>query len=128
MAGASVGEGRANFAVGEVERPVPAGPAVEHGPVGGSRGRGCDEVGRPWRMVLRDRHSSRAARARRVSSTASLAARAAVAVGCDAVFMETHPDPDKGLSDGPNMVVLDRLETMLRHLTILRETVLAFEN
>jgi 2-dehydro-3-deoxyphosphooctonate aldolase (KDO 8-P synthase) len=55
-------------------------------------------------------------------------ARAAVAVGCDAVFMETHPDPDKGLSDGPNMVVLDRLEAMLRQLTILRETVLAFGN
>ena len=58
----------------------------------------------------------------------SVLSRAAVAVGCDAVFMETHPDPDKGLSDGPNMVVLDRLEAMLRQLTILRETVLAFEN
>ena len=42
--------------------------------------------------------------------------------------METHPDPDNGLSDGPNMVVLDRLESMLKQLTILRETVLAFEN
>jgi 2-dehydro-3-deoxyphosphooctonate aldolase (KDO 8-P synthase) len=58
----------------------------------------------------------------------SVLSRAAVAVGCDAVFMETHPDPDKGLSDGPNMVVLDRLEAMLKELTILRETVLAFEN
>jgi 2-dehydro-3-deoxyphosphooctonate aldolase (KDO 8-P synthase) len=50
-------------------------------------------------------------------------ARAAVAVGCDAVFMETHPDPDKALSDGPNMIVLDHLETLLKQLTILRTTV-----
>jgi 2-dehydro-3-deoxyphosphooctonate aldolase (KDO 8-P synthase) len=49
-------------------------------------------------------------------------ARAAVAVGCDAVFMETHPDPDKALSDGPNMIVLDQLETLLKQLTILRTT------
>ncbi len=54
-------------------------------------------------------------------------ARAAVAVGCDAVFMETHPDPDKAKSDGPNMVVLDQLETLLRQLTVLRETVLSFD-
>jgi len=54
-------------------------------------------------------------------------ARAAVAVGCDAVFMETHPDPDKAKSDGPNMVYLDKLETLLRQLTVLREAVLSFE-
>jgi 2-dehydro-3-deoxyphosphooctonate aldolase (KDO 8-P synthase) len=54
-------------------------------------------------------------------------ARAAVAVGCDAVFMETHPTPDKAKSDGPNMVYLDKLETLLRQLTVLRETVLSFE-
>jgi len=54
-------------------------------------------------------------------------ARAAVAVGCDAVFLETHPDPDNAKSDGPNMVVLDQLETLLRQLTILRETVLSFD-
>ena len=52
--------------------------------------------------------------------------RAAVAVGCDAVFMETHPDPDNALSDGPNMVVLDKLEQLLRQLTLLREAVLSF--
>ena len=33
-------------------------------------------------------------------------ARAAVAVGVDAVFMEVHPDPDRALSDGPNMIPL----------------------
>ncbi len=54
-------------------------------------------------------------------------ARAAVAVGCDAVFMETHPDPDQAFSDGPNMIVLDKLEKLLNQLSILRETVLSFE-
>lgn len=55
-------------------------------------------------------------------------ARAAVAVGCDAVFMETHPDPDNAKSDGPNMVFLDKLETLLLQLTALRETILSFED
>ena len=54
-------------------------------------------------------------------------ARAAVAVGCDAVFMETHPDPENAKSDGPNMVFLDKLEPLLRQLTTLRETFLTFE-
>lgn len=40
-------------------------------------------------------------------------ARAAVAAGCDAVFMEVHEDPDKALCDGPNMIKLDELEKML---------------
>jgi 2-dehydro-3-deoxyphosphooctonate aldolase (KDO 8-P synthase) len=52
--------------------------------------------------------------------------RAAVAAGCDAVFMETHPTPDSAKSDGPNMVVLDQLETLLQQLSILRETLLSF--
>lgn len=54
-------------------------------------------------------------------------ARAAVAIGCDAVFMETHPDPDKAKSDGPNMVVLDQLEPILQQLTRLRETILSLD-
>jgi 2-dehydro-3-deoxyphosphooctonate aldolase (KDO 8-P synthase) len=54
--------------------------------------------------------------------------RAAVAAGCDAVFMETHPDPDRALSDGPNMVVLDQLETLLLQLTQLRSLVLSFQS
>jgi 2-dehydro-3-deoxyphosphooctonate aldolase (KDO 8-P synthase) len=45
-------------------------------------------------------------------------ARAAVAAGCDAVFMETHPRPDEALSDGPNSIPLDEfpalVETCLR--------------
>lgn len=39
--------------------------------------------------------------------------RAAVAVGCDALFVETHPDPDNAPSDGPNMVPIDELEGIL---------------
>ena len=43
-------------------------------------------------------------------------ARAAVAVGVAAVFLETHQDPDKAPSDGPNMVPLKDLEPLLREL------------
>ncbi|HWT31452.1 MAG TPA: 3-deoxy-8-phosphooctulonate synthase [Propylenella sp.] len=43
-------------------------------------------------------------------------ARAAVAVGVAAVFVETHQDPDKAPSDGPNMVPLDRMEALLERL------------
>jgi 2-dehydro-3-deoxyphosphooctonate aldolase (KDO 8-P synthase) len=43
-------------------------------------------------------------------------ARAAVAVGIAAVFMETHPDPDNAPSDGPNMVPLRQLEGLLSEL------------
>ena len=49
-------------------------------------------------------------------------ARAAVAVGVDGLFMEVHPDPDKALSDGPNMVPLHRLETLLEQLLAIRAT------
>ncbi|HDK41303.1 MAG TPA: 3-deoxy-8-phosphooctulonate synthase, partial [Nitrospirae bacterium] len=38
-------------------------------------------------------------------------ARAAVAVGCDAVFLEVHESPDKALCDGPNMLGLDEFQT-----------------
>jgi 2-dehydro-3-deoxyphosphooctonate aldolase (KDO 8-P synthase) len=52
-------------------------------------------------------------------------ARAAVAVGVDGLFMEVHPDPDKGLSDGPNMIPLHRVEKLLAQLVKIRQTVLA---
>ena len=52
-------------------------------------------------------------------------ARAAVAVGVDGLFMETHPDPDNALSDGPNMVPLQRLEALLSQLLALRQVVAA---
>jgi 2-dehydro-3-deoxyphosphooctonate aldolase (KDO 8-P synthase) len=45
-------------------------------------------------------------------------ARAAVAVGIAGIFMETHPDPDKALSDGPNAWPLDKMESLL---TVLKE-------
>lgn len=40
--------------------------------------------------------------------------RAAVAAGVDGLFLEVHPEPERGLSDGPNMWPLDRLEELLR--------------
>jgi 2-dehydro-3-deoxyphosphooctonate aldolase (KDO 8-P synthase) len=40
-------------------------------------------------------------------------ARAAVAVGVDGLFMEVHPEPDKALCDGPNMMSLDEVEKIL---------------
>ncbi len=47
---------------------------------------------------------------------APLLARAAVAAGADAVFMEVHPDPDRALCDGANSLPLDRLEPVLVRL------------
>lgn len=52
-------------------------------------------------------------------------ARAAVAVGCDAVFLETHPEPEKSPSDGPNMVPLDQVHSLLEQLVKIHETVTA---
>jgi 2-dehydro-3-deoxyphosphooctonate aldolase (KDO 8-P synthase) len=46
-------------------------------------------------------------------------ARAAVAVGIAGLFMETHPDPDQALSDGPNAWPLDRMEALLTTLQAL---------
>ena len=43
-------------------------------------------------------------------------ARAAIAVGVAAVFMETHPDPDNAPSDGPNMVPLSKMPSLLKQL------------
>ncbi|HVA50722.1 MAG TPA: 3-deoxy-8-phosphooctulonate synthase [Pirellulales bacterium] len=50
-------------------------------------------------------------------------ARAATAIGVDGLFFETHPDPDKSPSDGPNMVPLDEFGNLLARLVRLRETV-----
>ncbi len=50
-------------------------------------------------------------------------ARAAVAVGCDALFMEIHPDPDNALSDGPNMLPLDQLPDLLEQVKALHSAV-----
>ena len=52
-------------------------------------------------------------------------ARAAVAVGISGLFMETHPDPAKALSDGPNAVPLDRMKELLESLVAIDSVVKA---
>lgn len=51
-------------------------------------------------------------------------AKAAIAVGADGLFIETHPDPANAKSDGANMLQLDLLEPLLVKLTKLREAIL----
>lgn len=51
--------------------------------------------------------------------------RAAVAVGCDGLFLETHPDPDNAQSDGPNMIHLERLESVLTGCVRIRAALAA---
>ncbi len=50
-------------------------------------------------------------------------ARAALAVGVDGLFFETHPEPEKSLSDGPNMVPLRELAGLLSRLLRIRAVV-----
>jgi 2-dehydro-3-deoxyphosphooctonate aldolase (KDO 8-P synthase) len=50
-------------------------------------------------------------------------ARAGIAAGIDGIFMETHPDPKNALSDGANMLSLDKTEALLSRLVKLRKTV-----
>ena len=49
--------------------------------------------------------------------------RAAIAVGADGIFMETHPDPAHAKSDGANMLRLDLAEQLLEHLVAIRKTI-----
>ena len=56
---------------------------------------------------------------------AAALARAAVAVGVDGLFMEVHPDPDKALSDGPNMIPLHRVEKLLLQLLEIRQVIVS---
>jgi 2-dehydro-3-deoxyphosphooctonate aldolase (KDO 8-P synthase) len=49
--------------------------------------------------------------------------RAAVAVGIAGIFMETHPDPEKALSDGPNAWPLGKMKVLLETLVVLDSTV-----
>jgi 2-dehydro-3-deoxyphosphooctonate aldolase (KDO 8-P synthase) len=53
-------------------------------------------------------------------------ARAAMALGAEGLFCETHPDPDSSPSDGPNIVPLDQFAPMLRRLLAIRATVSQF--
>ena len=52
-------------------------------------------------------------------------ARAAVAAGCDALFLEVHPDPDRALSDGPNSLHINDLQDLLRLCLRIREAISA---
>lgn len=52
---------------------------------------------------------------------APVLARAAVAAGCDGVFIETHPNPAKALSDGPNMIPLRDMPKLLETLCRIRK-------
>ena len=54
-------------------------------------------------------------------------AKAAVAAGCDTLFLEVHPEPDQALSDGPNALRLDDLEALLRTCLRIRRAVEAVE-
>lgn len=51
-------------------------------------------------------------------------AKAAIAVGANGLFIETHPDPSKAKSDGANMLQLDLLDDLLAKLTKIREAIL----
>ena len=52
---------------------------------------------------------------------APVLARAAVAAGCDGVFIETHENPAKALSDGPNQIPLAKLPALLKKLGAIHE-------
>lgn len=54
---------------------------------------------------------------------APLLARAAVAAGADGIFIETHPDPDRALCDGPNSLPLSRIKPLLKTLTAIHGAV-----
>ncbi len=54
-------------------------------------------------------------------------ARAAMAVGIDGLFFETHPDPDSSPSDGPNMVPLDQVAGFLDRLLRIRDVIESFD-
>lgn len=53
-------------------------------------------------------------------------AKAAIAVGADGLFIETHPEPCKAKSDGANMLPLDMLEALLEKLVRIREAIAPF--
>jgi 2-dehydro-3-deoxyphosphooctonate aldolase (KDO 8-P synthase) len=57
------------------------------------------------------------------SHFAPILARAAVAAGATGLFAETHPRPEEALSDGPNMIAMDKLEEALRNVLLIRELV-----
>lgn len=53
--------------------------------------------------------------------------KAAIAVGSDGIFLETHPDPSKAKSDGANMLILSELDNLLGMLVAIRKTINTFK-
>jgi len=53
--------------------------------------------------------------------------KAAISVGADGIFIETHPDPAAALSDGANMLRLSEMEKLLQKLVALRKTINSFQ-
>ena len=53
--------------------------------------------------------------------------KAAISVGADGIFIETHPDPANAKSDGANMLKLSEMERLLERLTALRKTINSFK-
>lgn len=54
----------------------------------------------------------------------SVLAKAAIASGADGIFVETHPNPDQALSDGPNMIPLPQIERLIQQLVEVRSLML----
>lgn len=50
-------------------------------------------------------------------------ARAAVAAGCEGLYLEVHPDPEEALSDGPNMIDFTTLRELLEEVNVIRESI-----
>lgn len=53
--------------------------------------------------------------------------KAAIAAGADGIFIETHPEPEKALSDGANMLRLSEMEKLLAKLIAIRKTINSFQ-
>jgi 2-dehydro-3-deoxyphosphooctonate aldolase (KDO 8-P synthase) len=54
---------------------------------------------------------------------APVLAKAAVAAGCDGLFIETHPNPEAALSDGPNMIPLREMPKLLKTILAIRKAI-----
>ena len=53
-------------------------------------------------------------------------AKAGIAAGADGIFLETHPNPDQALSDGANMLHLDKLKELLKKLLAIHQALKEF--
>jgi 2-dehydro-3-deoxyphosphooctonate aldolase (KDO 8-P synthase) len=54
--------------------------------------------------------------------------KAAISVGADGIFIETHPNPAVALSDGANMLRMSEMDKLLKKLVALRTTINSFDN